>query len=247
MQTKILLVTAAALALSDCHSPNHSNLDAANGAQVTEAGDNSPFSPSFDCSKVTSRVNKLICSDRELAKLDVSLSGEYKNAMSNASDKNALNAQQRLWLKNELNNCNDKACISQTYKARIDELGHGARADQGNSAFEALKGQMRHHARCLVATQFAPSLMESMTRGIPDGPKDLLYKEKMKNLANVHLQAIMDILNSAKGKPYSDQLGNYGDQIETETKNTVLEAKPEDRDTAALELANIGNSDECKD
>lgn len=38
-------------------------------------------SPSFDCAKATTEVEKLICSDDELAKLDVEMNKWYKKAL----------------------------------------------------------------------------------------------------------------------------------------------------------------------
>jgi uncharacterized protein len=46
-------------------------------AAPAAAADNTPFAPSFDCAKASNAQEKLVCSDRELAKLDVALSQAY--------------------------------------------------------------------------------------------------------------------------------------------------------------------------
>jgi uncharacterized protein YecT (DUF1311 family) len=80
------------------------------------------FAPSFDCAKATSNVNKLICSDQQLSALDVQLSQIYKQALGSAAEPNSLKLDQRVWLKNTLNTCNDKQCILAAYQGRIENL-----------------------------------------------------------------------------------------------------------------------------
>lgn len=59
--------------------------------------------PSFDCTKATTEVEKLICSDEELEKLDVEMNKSY-HAFMKTLDKeyyrNKLKKRQREWLKN---------------------------------------------------------------------------------------------------------------------------------------------------
>ena len=54
-------------------------------------------SPSFDCAKASSSVEKLICNDAELAKLDNSLTSLYHQLMKNlsAADQKMLKTEQR--------------------------------------------------------------------------------------------------------------------------------------------------------
>lgn len=80
------------------------------------------FSPSFDCEKVTSRVNELICSDEELSFLDVTLNETYNFAIENEEDPTSLRQSQREWLRWMLNNCSDKECIKGAYQERIGDL-----------------------------------------------------------------------------------------------------------------------------
>jgi uncharacterized protein YecT (DUF1311 family) len=87
-----------------------------------EVSDNSAFSPSFDCAKASSGPEKLVCSERELAKLDVELSQAYMRVMETTSDKDALRKAQRVWLRQSFGACSDKACLVAVYKARIIEL-----------------------------------------------------------------------------------------------------------------------------
>lgn len=83
--------------------------------------DSTPFSPSFDCAKASSQQEKLVCSDRELSKLDVQLSQAYTKAKDKSADVNALKKTQIDWIKSS-RACSDKACLVDSYKKRISEL-----------------------------------------------------------------------------------------------------------------------------
>ncbi len=56
-------------------------------------------SASFDCSKATSEVEKLICGDDELSKLDESLNTACLQALKRTDTKKQIIEIQRLWLK----------------------------------------------------------------------------------------------------------------------------------------------------
>jgi len=90
--------------------------------QATAAPDNSSFAPSFDCSKASNGQERLICNDRDLAKLDVDLHQAYTKAREAAPDKAALLATQRDWIQHSVRACSDKNCLVTTYVSRIQEL-----------------------------------------------------------------------------------------------------------------------------
>lgn len=86
--------------------------------------------PSFDCAKVSTNAEKLVCSDDELARLDNELANAYKNArnsLDNASKKQLTN-EQKSWLKT-YNQCADKECVKYHLQTRIQALqSSGAKA-----------------------------------------------------------------------------------------------------------------------
>ncbi len=83
--------------------------------------------PSFDCAKASHDVEKLICNDAELARLDRSLAELYGTVLSHtpASRQKMLKAEQRGWVKGR-NDCwksdDMRGCVAAEYKARINEL-----------------------------------------------------------------------------------------------------------------------------
>ncbi len=93
---------------------------------------------SFDCAKAIIPIEKLICSDEVVSKLDADLAGAYKEAAEKINDKDALKQQQRTWLKEKRNQCSDAGCLIKAYRARIGELTASALADN-TAAFSSAK------------------------------------------------------------------------------------------------------------
>lgn len=75
--------------------------------------------PSFDCGRVTSKVNRLICADASLLALDRKLADDFAATLHQGGvDPKALQAEEDLWLKTVRNRCTDAACLSRAYSAR---------------------------------------------------------------------------------------------------------------------------------
>jgi hypothetical protein len=74
------------------------------------------WSPAFNCEKAATDVERLICSSKELAAMDVQLSKLVKSA-----DNNTQNVQ-KTWLKEVRNVCNDLSCLLSVYRDRLDTL-----------------------------------------------------------------------------------------------------------------------------
>lgn len=80
-----------------------------------------PAAASFDCSKAKARLDRLICANAGLSRLDEDLSVEYRKALTRARDAAQLRSEQRSWLKSR-NSCQDAACLEQAYHSRIASL-----------------------------------------------------------------------------------------------------------------------------
>lgn len=78
---------------------------------------------SFDCGKAVSKIEKFICGDDELSKLDETLSKTYRQALKRSGDdKQQVIKEQRFWLKITHMSCKDAACLKELYAKRIHEL-----------------------------------------------------------------------------------------------------------------------------
>lgn len=93
-----------------------------------------PGSPSFDCTKASNTVEMLICTNPELADLDVKLASQYKAALAQASDKAAVKQQQIAWIKNVRAKCLEVACVADEYSKRIADLAGTPNALPNDSA-----------------------------------------------------------------------------------------------------------------
>lgn len=77
---------------------------------------------SFDCSMANKAIEKMICSDSTLAALDLKLDAAYKSKLSTIEDREAIKSEQIAWIKNVARPCQDKSCLENAYKIRIEEL-----------------------------------------------------------------------------------------------------------------------------
>jgi len=86
----------------------------------------------FDCSKATTKVEKLICSDKKLFELDKEMNAYYKEAVKREPQE--IRDEQRKWLKIR-NACIEVGCISAAYEEKIDELKSFIRAWDKDMAY----------------------------------------------------------------------------------------------------------------
>jgi len=75
----------------------------------------------FDCAKAATKVEKQVCADVALSKLDGELAAEYQAAKLRADRPTALKAEQQAWLAKR-NACKDLACLRAAYEGRLAEL-----------------------------------------------------------------------------------------------------------------------------
>lgn len=80
------------------------------------------FAPSFDCAKALTGPERLVCSNQQLASLDVQLMQAYRRAMSSVPNKESLKASQIDWRKSQRDACSTAECMISAYKARIQSL-----------------------------------------------------------------------------------------------------------------------------
>ena len=72
--------------------------------------------PSFDCSRVTSHVNRTICASPELSALDRQLAEHYRVLLAQSGSEAAtLQREEAQWLREVRDPCPDAACIEQAY------------------------------------------------------------------------------------------------------------------------------------
>lgn len=88
----------------------------------------SAASPSFDCSKASSNVERLICASTELSDLDSELSSAYKSALAVTNNASDLKSEQNRWRKDVRDSCSDQECVLSAMRSRIATLKHQSSA-----------------------------------------------------------------------------------------------------------------------
>ena len=80
--------------------------------------------PSFDCTRISAAVEKLICSDPGLSTMDRQLATVYASAEKKAGAAESLKTEQETWIarRNGCKGANLRGCIERAYNNRIAEL-----------------------------------------------------------------------------------------------------------------------------
>jgi uncharacterized protein len=76
---------------------------------------------SFDCAKVQTKVERLICADAELSRLDEELAEAYATALQDKKQAYAIQDAQKIWLKSR-NECVDAGCVQRAHELRMSQL-----------------------------------------------------------------------------------------------------------------------------
>lgn len=95
---------------------------AAPAAQIPVSA--APAGPSFDCAKASTPVEKTICADPLLGRLDRAMADNYsamRNSDIGVEAREELKASQRQWTAAR-SSCSTTQCLADRYRARIDEI-----------------------------------------------------------------------------------------------------------------------------
>lgn len=89
------------------------------------------FAASFDCAKAGTTLEKMICDNPLLSKLDDALAKNYTDQVGNAQsarERTGFQQEQKVWIR-ERNSCADEACLVKLYSSRVDQLCPGGIKD----------------------------------------------------------------------------------------------------------------------
>lgn len=87
---------------------------------------------SFDCRSASTAIERIICKDAALSKMDDDLSLNYKKTLNSLDDSYKENfiKEQRAWLKFSRSLCDDASCLRRAYEVRNKQI---AACDSGCS------------------------------------------------------------------------------------------------------------------
>ncbi|HEY1878201.1 MAG TPA: TIR domain-containing protein [Rhizomicrobium sp.] len=77
--------------------------------------------PSFSCASASNTAEKLICSDRQLALMDLEVAALYKRARANVVDPSPLADEESAWAY-QRNECTNAECVREAYLQRKAEI-----------------------------------------------------------------------------------------------------------------------------
>lgn len=86
--------------------------------------------PAFNCTKASSKVEKMICADPTLSSADSVNADMYKEALQTTDTQNRVKQEQRQWLKSR-NACQTADCIAKAYDTRYNQLQHERLVNSG--------------------------------------------------------------------------------------------------------------------
>ena len=123
------------------------------------------FAASFDCNRARTQVEKLICADPLLGRLDDTLVLNYRAMLTVdvGQSTQSLRAEQLGWLSRR-NQCKDSQCLVEAYRVRIDET----------CEYAVISGV---HPPCSLAEDILPGPVEArapVTRVCPITERELL-------------------------------------------------------------------------
>jgi uncharacterized protein len=99
------------------------------------------YAVSFSCSGELTKIEKIICKNESIGKLDDEMSLLYKNASEKTQPNIYVVLSQRQWLSRVRNVCKNEVCIEKAYQARNAELSNWANSK--NSLFISILGKWR--------------------------------------------------------------------------------------------------------
>lgn len=108
--------------VAPAHAPSPQPISPPTPAATAATSTGTATGPSFDCAKANTRVERAICADAELGRLDRQLSMAYRDARTRSSNRTALQRQQNIWRREVRDACDDDACIVSAHERRIRQL-----------------------------------------------------------------------------------------------------------------------------
>lgn len=124
---------------------------------------------SFDCSKAATLVERTICTNDELSKLDDAMGEAFESEVAQESRAQKLKTSQRAWVAIR-NRCTDATCLIQRYEERIAELA----CDKDNHRLGSAigNGQCSHFQLRILERQLQP-LLEARAREVLDASNNI--------------------------------------------------------------------------
>lgn len=185
---------------------------------------------SFDCAKAATKVEKLICSEAEISKLDEELSSAYKAVLKDEKQddtvKQVQKQVQKQWMK-ERNDCSEVVCVKRAYEGRLLSLAM-IRMTSGEpmsaQSVDKFKYRMIQGSGNAICEQMFKRMNEELVRERPVCAFDLLTAipsvvlpewKKLDLQENKLLYKRFVLANLVREKYYPQIFGEVRDKVDT--------------------------------
>lgn len=129
---------------------------------------------SFDCTKASTQIEKTICGNDSISRLDEVLASAYKAAKLSSADPDRLQADQKEWVRSR-NACKNEECVKTSYETRLGQLQPGAKKEKdgelnkitAKSKYEQGKESFEKKDYVLAFTFFNEALTEGNLEAEP--------------------------------------------------------------------------------
>lgn len=152
---------------------------------------------SFDCAKATTKVERMICGDAELSKLDEELTATYKTALQDEKQAETVRQAQKNWLK-ERNGCSDADCVKRAYETRLTAL---AITDQSADSGKAEMPPIPQASKAKAEQEGTAPVAAKLRYTFCDKDKPELYCEGQTGKGYTVCEAYLKHLNSLTEPP----------------------------------------------
>ncbi|EOV9597559.1 lysozyme inhibitor LprI family protein [Enterobacter cloacae] len=185
------------------------------------------YAASFVCNTVASGVEKMICSDHKLSRLDDYLSQNYKIAMGPdmpEEEKSKIRKSQIDWL-NKRNTCTDAQCIERMYSKQMDYLW--------NECFDHLPGKIEY-------VKYSEAI-DKIKRDLDSQEYNKTHKkpeEVIRELSNKNANKVQQLGFNNKQLESNLYLDGFGSYFEYHTLRECLSLIYQLPDLTSLEMIN---------
>lgn len=126
----------------------------------------------FDCTKASTNIEEMICSNETLSKLDDQNTQLFKQYKSASNDLNLIVQDQRDWLKHTRNSCQDASCLETEYGKRSAYLSSRIESNIATTSTDLISNTEAIKNEPLVDLNQTPDGVEvqaSDKRTVPEG------------------------------------------------------------------------------
>lgn len=169
----------------------------------------STHAASFDCAKVQARVEKMICADAELSKLDDDMAVAYTTAREVGGDEASLLTTQRQWQK-ERNSCANALCVKNIYSTRLSSLASAVNSKRAHIEEYSTASRKTGNSNQKICTEISDTLLR-ISKLPPQSYVDPFYVDSIEMGGRTYGYQGVDLDGDGKADKIEQSCGSPSD------------------------------------